>query len=123
MMDVLTFGIGSDKANDPTHLFPLSNDKTSDNNDDDNGDTKKRLNNTAQPSVSTKNNINNDDDSDSDHAFDVPQTLFAFHHRHSILKPNWMTHSGSHDTSFSHSLFVADTSNAITVYNNIPITR
>ena len=58
------------------------------------------------------------DKSSNDDILDVPQTLFAFQHH--VGKPNWMIHSGSNEISFPYSLFVADTTNNITVYT-IPI--
>lgn len=48
---------------------------------------------------------------------DKPKLLFGIPHG---KKPNWMTSSGGHDTHFPSSLFVADTTNDITVYT-IPL--
>jgi len=45
---------------------------------------------------------------------DQPQTLFAF--QHSAGKPNWMVSGRSHDPVFPSSLFVADTTNDISIY-------
>jgi WD repeat-containing protein 53 len=48
---------------------------------------------------------------------DEPQTLFAVQHPY---KPNWMVNSGCDDTTFPHTLFIADTSHNVTAYT-IPI--
>ena len=49
-----------------------------------------------------------------DGGMDQPQTLFAF--QHSAGKPNWMVSGRSHDPVFPSSLFVADTTNDISIY-------
>jgi len=50
--------------------------------------------------------------------FDQPKTLFAF--QHSAGKPNWMISGRAHDPVFPSSIFVADTSNDISIYT-IPV--
>jgi WD repeat-containing protein 53 len=94
--------IGGERANAPTTLFPLQHAV-----DDRHHDMKSKASTTK--SSKQKEPIDN--------SIDLPHTLFAFQHH---AKPNWMIHSGSNDTSFPYSLFVADTSNNITIYT-IPI--
>lgn len=50
--------------------------------------------------------------------FDQPKTLFAF--QHAAGKPNWMVSGRAHDPIFPSSIFVADTSNEISIYT-IPV--
>lgn len=94
------------RANIPTNLFPVQLDM--DDCPQDVGNTKASAVHTSKRNKHIENSTG---------SIDLPQTLFAFQHH---VKPNWMIHSGSNDTSFPYSLFVADVSNTITAYT-IPI--
>jgi WD repeat-containing protein 53 len=92
--------VGGEKANDPAALFPMLQHDI-----EDGG---------AVAAMRRLRVSNTDDDA---MIVDEPQTLCCVPHD---AKPNWVVSSGSRDTSFPCTLFVADTSHTIRAYS-IPI--
>jgi WD repeat-containing protein 53 len=92
--------VGGEKANDPAKLFPMLQHDV----DED-----------KATSALRRLQVSNTDDAAM--IVDEPQALFCLPHD---VKPNWVVSSGSRDTSFPYTLFVADTSHTICAYS-IPI--
>jgi len=84
--------VSGDKATDPAELLQL----------------------TTETSDSVQERMQSMHLLEDDGEMDKPKTLFAF--QHAAGKPNWMVSGKEHDPVFPSSLFVADTTNDISVY-------